>query len=45
MPEVHSVGGVLVHMPHVCSVRNVDITEPETIQHYLACVVTLSMHT
>lgn len=21
MPEVHSVGGVLVHMPHVCSVR------------------------
>lgn len=20
--EVHSVGGVLVHMPHVCSVRN-----------------------
>lgn len=21
MPEIHSVGGVLVHMPHVCSVR------------------------
>lgn len=20
MPEVHSIGGVLVHMPHVCSV-------------------------
>lgn len=23
IPEVHSVGGVLVHMPHVCSVRGV----------------------
>lgn len=23
IPEVHSVGGVLVHMPHVCSVRRV----------------------
>lgn len=21
IPEIHSVGGVLVHMPHVCSVR------------------------
>lgn len=21
LPEVHSVGGVLVHMPHVCSVN------------------------
>lgn len=23
IPEVHSVGGVIVHMPHVCSVRGV----------------------
>ena len=23
IPEVHSVGGVLVHMPHVCSVRRI----------------------
>nr|CAH7740129.1 unnamed protein product [Callosobruchus chinensis] len=23
IPEVHSVGGVLVHMPHVCSVRKI----------------------
>lgn len=21
IPDMHSVGGVLVHMPHVCSVR------------------------
>lgn len=29
IPEVHSVGGVLVHMPHVCSVRAVDFLKPK----------------
>lgn len=25
IPDMHSVGGVLVHMPHVCSVRIVNV--------------------
>nr|XP_023011875.1 protein unc-79 homolog isoform X2 [Leptinotarsa decemlineata] len=35
IPEVHSVGGVLVHMPHVCSVRGIMTATVETVSEQL----------
>lgn len=34
IPDVHSVGGVLVHMPHVCSVRKVVTSDTLHIQNF-----------
>lgn len=39
IPDVHSVGGVLVHMPHVCSVRKVVTSDTYTISIKMGCYV------
>lgn len=34
IPEVPSVGGVLVHMPHVCSVRILEYNSNQATQFF-----------